>query len=154
MGFPNAKKVPTPTKTSTLNPIPSGGRGAQNLIHNSKAFPSRTLQNLVLFLFVRTLFIRLLRTILFIAMINERHYQQVSFRPIHWSMLQHFKKEVATVAECGVLCLKNEECKAFHFEKETKLCTLALADAWQIQSMCQGSAKEDMRVYTSVEGKI
>ena len=89
-----------------------------------------------------------------IAMINERLYQQVSFQPTHWSMLQHINKEVATVAECGVLCLKNEECKSFHFEKQTELCTLAIADAWEIQTMCGCSGTEDIKVYTASEGKI
>ena len=103
--------------------------------------------------------LQLLRTILLLAKLLECQYEKVSFDPMHWSEIQNIKIEVNSVVECGILCHKNEECRTFHYKKDTNVCTLALTDVLDLvekQTMCQspGLISTELEVYIEVEGKI
>ena len=69
------------------------------------------------------------------------------------------RREVNRVAECAVLCLKNEECNIFHFTSETNLCTLALANTLDLAKiqilMCfpDSPISKKIEVFAIPEGK-
>ena len=98
--------------------------------------------------------------ILLIVKLLECQYQTAVYQEAHWSKLPKIKREVNTVTQCGALCLKNEECKTFRFEKETQMCTLALADVWDLveiqMNMCspQKESRPKIEVFAESKGKI
>ena len=107
-----------------------------------------------------TAFVSCLTIILLIVKLHECTYQTTAIQEARWSQLQNIKREVNTVPQCGALCFKNEECRTFHFEKETRLCTLAIADVWDLANiqirMCSPQAQQPtkIKVFAESEGKI
>ena len=95
-----------------------------------------------------------------VAKLLVRHYQKAVFPDTQWSQLQKIKREVDTMTKCGALCLKNEECRAFHFKNETKLCSLAVADVLDLvknqmyMRYPQSPNTNGIEVFTESEGKI
>ena len=104
-------------------------------------------------------FLVLTKILLLAAKLLEGHYEKAVFQEARWSKIQDVKREVDSVGKCGVLCLKSEECNAFHFANETNLCTLALANTWDLvkiqMDMClpKNTNSKKIEVFTASEGK-
>ena len=104
-------------------------------------------------------FLVLTKILLLVAKLLEGHYQKAVFQKARWPQIKVVKREVDTVAKCAVQCLRNEECNAFHFVNETNLCTLALADTWDLVKiqihMCfpDSPNTKKIEVFATSEGK-